>query len=279
MCAQERNRLNQPWTEDGKIPWNDPSFSARMLAQHLSQDHDLASRRATRIDAHVQWVHEHVLHEEPSRVLDLGCGPGLYMERFARLGHRCVGIDFSPASIDYAVEMAARKDLDCRYLQLDLRAGHYGRGFDLAILVYGELNAFKPEDAAKILAHIHAALKPGGRILLEVNSYASVKATGTRESVSYRSEGGLFSDQSHDVFRESSWLAEHQVAVDQYVVLEHHLRKTTHYYNTLQAYTALDLARMVERAGFVTPTRLSSWPRSDGDTQDDFYVLLSERQG
>lgn len=31
----------------------------------------------------------------PTRILDLGCGPGLYTSRLARLGHCCVGIDFS----------------------------------------------------------------------------------------------------------------------------------------------------------------------------------------
>ena len=40
--------------------------------------------------------------ERGARVLDLGCGPGLYTTRLAKLGHTCVGIDFSPASIAYA---------------------------------------------------------------------------------------------------------------------------------------------------------------------------------
>jgi predicted TPR repeat methyltransferase len=43
-----------------------------------------------------------VLQSEPQRILDLGCGPGLYTQRLASLGHTCVGIDISPASIAYA---------------------------------------------------------------------------------------------------------------------------------------------------------------------------------
>lgn len=34
--------------EESKIPWNEPAFSQRMLANHLSQDHDWASRRQGR---------------------------------------------------------------------------------------------------------------------------------------------------------------------------------------------------------------------------------------
>ena len=31
-----------PWEEGENIPWNDPAFSERMLAEHLSQEHNLA---------------------------------------------------------------------------------------------------------------------------------------------------------------------------------------------------------------------------------------------
>ena len=42
-----------PWSEGDNIPWNEPDFSERMLAEHLSQEHDLASRRFEIIDQHV----------------------------------------------------------------------------------------------------------------------------------------------------------------------------------------------------------------------------------
>ncbi len=45
-----------PWSEGEKIPWNEPAFSARMLREHLSQEHDAASRRAAIIDRQVDWI-------------------------------------------------------------------------------------------------------------------------------------------------------------------------------------------------------------------------------
>jgi 2-polyprenyl-3-methyl-5-hydroxy-6-metoxy-1,4-benzoquinol methylase len=92
-----RQSVPKPWAEGEKIPWNDPDFSKRMLYEHLSQKHGAASRRFDIIDKHVNWIHNQVLKGNPTRVLDLGCGPGLYTNRLARLGHSCVGIDFSPA--------------------------------------------------------------------------------------------------------------------------------------------------------------------------------------
>ncbi len=101
------------WEEGDNIPWSDPDFSRRMLAEHLSQAHDAASRRAEIIDRHVDWIHRRWLGTRPARILDLGCGPGLYTSRLARLGHECIGIDYGPASVAYAVQCARRKNLHC----------------------------------------------------------------------------------------------------------------------------------------------------------------------
>ena len=77
-----------PWHEGDNIPWDDPAFSVRMLREHLAQSHDAASRRAITINRQVDWLHRGVLDARPVAILDLGCGPGLYTSRLARLGHR-----------------------------------------------------------------------------------------------------------------------------------------------------------------------------------------------
>ena len=140
-----------PWSEGEKIPWDDPGFSERMLAEHLSQEHGRASRAVKTIERHVEWVHRELLGGSPSRVLDLGCGPGLYSNRLAALGHECVGIDFSPASIAYARAQATASQLACRYMLEDIRSANYGAGFDLVMLIFGELNVFTRADATSIL--------------------------------------------------------------------------------------------------------------------------------
>ena len=101
-----------PWAEGDNIPWDEPGFSKRMLREHLRQDHDAASRRSEKIDQHVAWIHDEVLSGHNTKILDLGCGPGLYSSRLAKLGHDCTGIDFSPASITYAQEQAQQERKD-----------------------------------------------------------------------------------------------------------------------------------------------------------------------
>jgi 2-polyprenyl-3-methyl-5-hydroxy-6-metoxy-1,4-benzoquinol methylase len=116
----------EPWAEGEKIPWDEPGFSERMLQEHLTDRHDAASRRGLIIDRHVHWIHTEMLQERHSRVLDLGCGPGLYTSRLARAGHQCVGIDFGPASIQFAREQARNENLSCHYQLGDIRQVDYG---------------------------------------------------------------------------------------------------------------------------------------------------------
>ena len=81
-----RQSVPRPWAEGEKIPWNDPDFSRRMLLEHLSQEHDAASRRFATIDEQVSWIHDTVLGGRPARILDLGCGLGGLL---SRLGSPC----------------------------------------------------------------------------------------------------------------------------------------------------------------------------------------------
>ena len=45
-----------PWAEGEKIPWDEPGFSRRMLKEHLSQEHDAASRRIEFVHAQVDYI-------------------------------------------------------------------------------------------------------------------------------------------------------------------------------------------------------------------------------
>ncbi len=205
---------HQTVTEWKKIPWHDPDFSRRMLQEHLTQDHDAASRRLPIIDEHVDWIHRQVLGAKPASILDLGCGPGLYMDRLTRLGHTCLGIDISPASIEYA-----RREHAGTYRLGSIVTEDYGSGYDLVMLVYGELNAFAPEDVKTIVGKAHAALKPGGKLLLEVSHAEALEGYGRQAPSWYAAESGLFSNKPHLCLQESSFEASRQMS-NYYVLVE-----------------------------------------------------------
>ncbi len=270
-----RTETPEPWDEGDKIPWDNPEFSRRMLHEHLSQAHDLASRRASLIDQHVAWIHQSILNSTPGRVLDLGCGPGLYTSRFAALGHECVGIDFSPASIDYAQTHCEQSSGHrCSYRRGDIRSTDYGTGYDLVMLIFGEFNMFSPEDARTILRKACHALLPTGQLLLEVHTHESMETMG-RSGTSWRSSsGGLFSDRPHLVLNESFWHDQRLAATRRMFVVDVETFAVDRYVETAQAYTLDGYTSMLVETGFALRRTYPALPGSPESSE--FLVLVAD---
>lgn len=250
-----RDMAPKPWAEGEKIPWNDPAFSQRMLKEHLSQKHDAASRRTPTLKKHVDWIHSFVLEKKPSRILDLGCGPGLYTARLSALGHACHGIDFGPASIAYAVKHAPA---NCTYTLGDIRSTDFDSGYDLVMLIFGEFNVFKPEEAKSILQKAYTALNPGGKLLLEVSTFDTIYEIGNQPATWYSAENELFADAPHLCLMESFWDDERFVASERYYIVDVASGEVTRHSASSQAYENAQLLEMIKEAGFRTSDLFSS---------------------
>ncbi len=266
-----------PWAEGEKIPWHDPAFSKRMLKEHLSQEHDAASRCFEIIDGQVQWIHDLVLQQKPTRILDLGCGPGLYTSRLAKRGHRCVGIDFSPASIDYAKQQATELGLDCTYIEEDLRAADFGSGYGLVMLIFGELNVFRPGEAREILAKAHGALKPGGFLLLEPHTYEKVLDMSAQPASWYAADSGLFSDEPHLFIEENIWDADNQAAIQRFYIIDAATGEVTRHSATVQAYTDDQYLSILRTCGFGQVTIDPSFEGQIWTTTTGLTVILAQK--
>ena len=273
-----RTSLPAPWSEGDNIPWHDPAFSQRMLKEHLSQDHDLASRRFAKIDKQVQWIHQELLSSRPSRILELACGPGLYTNRLAKLGHDCVGIDYSPASIAYASENAKQDSLACNYLQRDIREADYGHAFDLAILIYGELNVFCPSDARKILTKAYAALNDGGLILLEPHTFSAVEKIGRAGPSWYSTENGLFCDRPHICLEEHFWDAASRTATTRYFIVDATTSEVSRHAVSYQAYTKEQYQSLLVDGGFDKVEFYPSLSGNETESQEGLIAIVGRKQ-
>ena len=95
--------------------WTDEHTSERMLAFHLDREIDVSSRRTEFIEQAVAWMADRFHLSHGRRVIDFGCGPGLYTSRLAKRGATVSGVDFSPRSIHYARRQAEQDGLEIDY--------------------------------------------------------------------------------------------------------------------------------------------------------------------
>jgi SAM-dependent methyltransferase len=272
----DRTSTPAPWSEGDNIPWDNPAFSERMLAEHLSQEHDLASRRSETIDLHVEWIFTEVLGSHPSRLLDLACGPGFYTTRLAKVGCECVGIDFSPASIRHATETAAAEaDLSCTYHQADVRNALFGEGFELVMMIYGQFNVFPRNRGLEILKKARAALKPGGSLLLEVQAREQIQQGGESPPSWYSTQSGLFSGAPHIVLQENFWHAEAGASTNRFSIIDGRTCRVSSYALSNEAYTEQELIDALRSAGFKDMERFPSLNAQTVAGKEDLPVVVA----
>jgi SAM-dependent methyltransferase len=114
---------------------------------------------------------------EPKQILDLGCGAGFFLFLAKQLGHSCVGLDVGDYSLSN--ELIALFGID--RLTWRIRAFEplpdFGRQFDLITAFSAAFNRNRDEtrgwtvDEWKFfLNDLDRHLKPGGQMVLEINS-------------------------------------------------------------------------------------------------------------
>lgn len=190
-----------PATPSTSLFWTDPHIAPALLASHLDPNTDAASRRPKAIDATIAWL-ETVALQGPSRILDLGCGPGLYSERLARRGHQLTGIDISELSINHARERARAEGLDIRYRQADYIVDNIGFGYDLVLMIYCDLGALSGENRETVMKKVRASLNPGGIFVFDLLSESCASQFTASKNWSLE-QAGFWSPRPHLLLEEN----------------------------------------------------------------------------
>ncbi|WP_345881947.1 class I SAM-dependent methyltransferase [Shewanella algae] len=258
---------------ESKIPWNDADFSQRMLENHLSQEHDWASRKLAVIERQVDWLCSQLA--PGAKVLDLGCGPGFYTQLLAKRGFCCTGVDFSPASIAYAQQQAQAAGLDIDYQLLDVRSYRPTKKFDFIMMTFGELNVFSAADAKSLLKHCANWLMPNGKLLVEVHSFDEVKRQGQAEPSWQRHSQGLFLDAPHLLLTEHAWDEALQTSSTLFWVIEEN-GKVARFGSRMQAWQDEEYLQLLNECGFNKIQRIDTavWPSSN-TFEGKLYTLMA----
>lgn len=184
------------YAESSSAFWNDAHISKGMLEAHLAPEWDAATRPHAFVTRSAQWLASLFL-AEGARLVDLGCGPGIYAERFREAGFEVTGVDLSPRSIAYARQSAHSKGLRIDYREGDYLTADIGAGYDVATIIYCDFGVLPPASRAKLLARVRSALKPGGALVLDGWTDAYMKDFREGRSVTSEPRGGFWSPKPY----------------------------------------------------------------------------------
>jgi SAM-dependent methyltransferase len=268
----------QPWVNGGNLPWNDPAFSQRMLREHLDQSHGAASRTDPERALIVDWLWEKMALKKGKHVLDITCGPGLYAVEMARRGCAVKGIDFSPAAIVYARDLAAQNDVasHCHFSEEDVRTAEFGeKAFDAALFIYGQPAVFRRDQAQALLEKTAAALKPNGFLCIELLDQEKVDKN--HSSWWFTDDKGLWGDRPFLHLGERHWLPEQKISVEQFFIIDLQSGETMEINLSDQTYAVPEMQQMLRSAGFGSVDVYKHWSDLPLYDESEWVVYVAQK--
>lgn len=270
------NQLHNPvkFTESEKMFWKDPHIANYLLEAHLDSNHDGASRSSSFINKSVEFILREGMKKESKKIIDYGCGPGLYCERLAKKGLNVTGIDFSENSIEYAKKSAETKGLAITYRYENYLDSIEKPQYDFATLIYCDYGAISSNNRKKLLRNIWNSLQEGGRFLLDV--FTEHKFHDFKEGNTWyvRQTGGFWSSKPY-IEMNQNVKYDGIVSLEQTTILSEQEIETYYIWN--QYFTKEMIVGELEEAGF---TIVSIYNNVAGESLiegNDTIALLAEK--
>lgn len=267
------------WALGGNLPWQDPAFSARMLREHLDESHGAATRQTHERELILDWLWQNLELKPGSKVLDMTCGPGLYAVPLAERGCQVLGIDFGPASIGYAGNLAQQAGISkrCFFVEQDVRKVDIVEGlYDSALFLYGQLAVFPREDARDLLAKIARSLRPGGRIVIELLDQNRVDKENS--TWWFSDEKGLWGDAPFIHFGERFWSAEQAMSIERFNILHLDSGHLEEIILCDQTYSISEMIEMLKVAGFSLVDHFPAWAGLPLNDASEWGIFVAQKK-
>ena len=145
--------------------WTDEHISKSLLEAQLDESTDAASRKPSNRRDIVNWINSKI--PPKSKIIDLGCGPGLYAYELGELKHNVMGIDVNKKSIDYAQKNKSIKGL------VEYKYSNYIKDtidgiYNVAMMIFCDFSALIPNEQKLLLQKIGNILENDGIFIFDV---------------------------------------------------------------------------------------------------------------
>ncbi|OHD42699.1 MAG: SAM-dependent methyltransferase, partial [Spirochaetes bacterium GWD1_27_9] len=224
--------------------WTDEYTSQKMLEYHLNESIDAASRNHKFINKSSDWIIEKFNINKKSKIIDFGCGPGLYTLKFAKTGADITGIDFSKSSLDYAREQADKNNLKINYIKTNYLEYETVEKYDLITMIMCDFAALSYSQRKIMLSKFYNLLKPNGNILLDVYSINYFNLKQEQAIYEFNLLNKFWSKEDYYCFLNSFKYDNEKLILDKYTIYNKTEKRIV--YNWLQCFSKESIKKEFE---------------------------------
>jgi len=252
--------------------WDDEHISKSMLEAHLNPELEAATRKHDFVKRSAEWIANIANPAKRPRLLDLGCGPGIYADLFAQKDFDVTGIDLSPRSIKYAKR---NTDNSIKYICQNYLDINYAQAFDVVTLIYCDFGVLCAADRKTLLRKIYSALKEAGLFIVDVCSLAQYEGWEENHTWSF-CNGGFWSTEPYACLYSFYRYDNCRTYDQQYVIVEKEAVSCFNIWN--HAFTPDELCADFADAGFKSTQLFGSVAGEDYTNQSAAICAVARKQ-
>src|SRR5690349_13872472 len=145
-------------------------------------------------DADVAFIRRHAGLQPSAAILDVPCGAGRHALALARAGFHVAGVDGSKPALERAVAIAEAEHLRAKFVCSDMLEFEVDAPADALVCMGNSLGYFEPAQTAKLLRRFAAAVRIGGRLIIDTSMCAESLLPLTTER-SFPFPGGMYEQE------------------------------------------------------------------------------------
>ena len=256
-------QLPLTWDDSG---YTSESFNREVAAETFDGwDGDLSAEEETDVMAHLLQV------QPAESLLDVACGYGRHDLVLADdYALQVTGIDIAPGLIATAKRLAENQGLSIDFHVLHARDMTWQATFDHAVIAYNTFSVFGPDDAPGVLRAIHHALKPGGKLFLDVDNKPFYCRYGSCYRNWYLNEQGI-------VLQEVYFHHELSVEVVRDVTFSREANTPTVFTCFKRIYSRQEIETLLQECGFSTELTLGNWDLTPFAENSPKILLVAQK--
>lgn len=204
-------------------------------------------------------------------ILDVGCGLGMHAIELTMRGYIVIGLDLSLPMLSRAADEAQDRGIKINFLHADMREMAFEGGFD-AVLCWGTTFGYFDDDGNRsVIERFYSALKPGGRLLIDVVNRDHV-IQSQPNLVWFEGDGCICMEETDFNYFAS------RLNVKRNVILDNGRQHDRHY--SIRLYALHELGMLLQQQGFrtVEVTGRYATPGVFFGAQSPRMIVLAERR-
>jgi SAM-dependent methyltransferase len=204
-------------------------------------------------------------------ILDVGCGLGMHAIELTMRGYIVIGLDLSLPMLSRAADEAQDRGIKINFLHADMREMVFEGGFD-AVLCWGTtFGYFDDEGNRSVVERFYSALKPGGRLLIDVVNRDHV-IQSQPNLVWFEGDGCICMEETDFNYYAS------RLNVKRNVILDNGRQHDRHY--SIRLYALHEMGQLLQTQGFrvVEVTGRYATPGVFFGAQSPRMTVLAERR-